>query len=138
MPEDIFLMILRIIDLCVVFDRCALHHVPLLRDYDPGFSPSLFEPLLLPTKAQMGRLYQIEQYLMERTKVVKPNIPSIFVSNHVRSFAVRYFGQYKHHRELQREIEMEATSERSEKIAELTRKRRMFEELVSKAERLKC
>jgi hypothetical protein len=50
MPEDISLMLLTSMDLWVALDKCALHHCDLLRNYDPGFPPSLFEPLLLPKK----------------------------------------------------------------------------------------
>ena len=51
MPEDISLMLLTTMDLWVALDKCALHHYPLLHEYNPEFPPSLFELLLLPKKA---------------------------------------------------------------------------------------
>lgn len=72
MPEDISLMLLTSMDLWVVLDKCALYHCPLLRDYDPGFPPSLFEPLLLPRKPEMERLFHVEQRLATRRKAAKP------------------------------------------------------------------
>lgn len=50
MPEEISLMLLTSMDLWVALDKCALHHCTLLRDYTLGFSPSLFESLLLLKK----------------------------------------------------------------------------------------
>ncbi|KAF8853528.1 hypothetical protein BDZ45DRAFT_761738, partial [Acephala macrosclerotiorum] len=47
-PEDISLMLLTSMDLWVALDKCATHHHSLLINYDPGFPPSLFNPLLLP------------------------------------------------------------------------------------------
>ena len=87
MPEDVSLMLLTSIDLWVALDKCALHHYPLLHDYDPGFPPSLFEPLLLPRKAQMERLFRVEQYLATRRKAAVPGFPSIFQSVHFQRLA---------------------------------------------------
>ena len=53
MPEDVSVMLLTSMELWVALDKCALHHCHLLREYDSEFPPSLFEPLLLPRKAQM-------------------------------------------------------------------------------------
>lgn len=77
MPEDISIMLLTLMDLCVALNKCALHHYPLLRDYDPEFLTSLFEPLLLPKKLQMERLSHIETYVAMRKKAAQPDCPSI-------------------------------------------------------------
>ena len=114
MPEDISLMLLTTMDLWVALDKCALHHYPLLHDYDPEFPPSLFEPLLLPKKSQMERLFRVEQHLITRRKAAIPDFPSIFRSvDATKSFAVRYFQQSPHQQELRQKIEAEATNERS-------------------------
>ena len=139
MPEDISLMILTSMDLWVALDKCALQHYPLLRDYDPEFPPSLFEPLLLPRKAQMERLFRVEQYLATRRKASVPGLPSIFQSvNTEKSFAVAYFQQSPHHQELRRKIEAEATNERSQKVSELAEKRQQYHELTKQSEGMSC
>ncbi|KAA6415954.1 MAG: hypothetical protein FRX48_00673 [Lasallia pustulata] len=127
MPEDISLMILTSMDLWVALDKCAMQHYPLLRDYDPDFPPSLFKPLLLPRKAQMERLFRVEQYLATRRKASIPGLPSIFQSvNTEKNFAVMYFQQSPHHQKLRRDIEAEATNERSQKVSELAEKRQRY------------
>ena len=139
MPEDTSLMLLTLMELWVALDKCALHHYPLLRDYDPEFPPSLFEPLLLPKKLQMERLSHIENYIAMRKKAAQPNSPSIFQSiNEARSFSVVYFQQSLHHQQLRQKIESRATSERSSKKAELADKRRKYQELLNRAGRMSC
>ncbi len=138
MPEDISLMLLTSMDLWVALDECAMHHCPLLRDYDPEFPPSLFEPLLLPRKAQMERLYRIEQYLVMR-RAALPGYPSIFRSvDTQKSFAVRYFLQSPDHQELRRKIEAEATNERSQKVSELAKELQRYHELIKQSGRMDC
>ena len=139
MPEEISLMLLTIMDLWVALDKCASHHYPLLHQYDPGLPPSLFEPLLLPKKAQMERLYRVEQHLAARRKAAIPGFPSIFRSvDATNSFSVRYFHQSPHHQELQRKVEAEATNERSQKISELARKRQEYHELMKQSSGVSC
>lgn len=139
MPEDTSVMLLTLMDLWVALDKCTLHHHPLLRDYEPGFPPSLFEPLLLPKKLQMERLFHIENYLAMRRDAADPGSPSIFQSiNEAKSFSVRYFQQSLHHQQLRRNIEAKATNERSKKITELAEKTRRYRELSTQAERMSC
>jgi len=140
MPEDISLMLLTTMDLWVALDKCALHHYPLLHDYDPGFPPSLFEPLLLPRKAQMERLFRVEQHLATRRKAALSGFPSIFRSDDApKSFAVRYIERPSHHhQELRRKIEAEATTERSQKLSELAKKRQRYHELIKQSDGMDC
>lgn len=140
MPEDISLMLLTTMDLWVALDKCALHHYPLLHDYDPGFPPSLFEPLLLPRKAQMERLVRVEQHLGTRRKAAIPGFPSIFRSvDAPKSFAVRYFERPSHHhQELRRQIEAQATTERSQKLSELAKKCHQHQELIKESDEMNC
>lgn len=139
MPGETSRMLLTLMDLWVALDKCVLSHYPLLRDYDPEFPPSLFEPLLLPSKLQMERLAHIENYLAMRKKAAEPDSPSIFRSiNEARSFSVLYFQQSLHHQRLRQKIESQATNERASKKAELAEKLRQHHELSGKAERLSC
>lgn len=139
MPEDTSLMLLTLMDLWVALDKCALQHYPLLRDYDPEFPTSLFEPFLLPKKLQMERLSHIENYVAMRKKAAKPNSPSIFQSiNEARSFSVLYFQQSLHHQQLRQRIESQATNERSAKKAERENKLREYHEISNMANRLTC
>lgn len=139
MPEDISVMLLTLMDLWVALDNCALHHYPLLRDYDPEFPSSLFEALLLPKKLPMQRLFHIENYLAMRRIAAEPANPSIFKSiNEAKSFSVRYFQQSRHHRLLRQRIVAKATQERSAKRAEFAEKVQRHQELSSQAERMSC
>ena len=138
-PEDISLMLLTTMELWVALDQCALHQCPLLREYDPEFPQSLLEPLLLPKKAQMERLSRVEQYFTTRSGAATPALPSIFRSvDAMESFSVRYFQQSPHHQELKRKIEAEATEERSQKLSELSTKRKQYQDLMNQAQGMMC
>ena len=93
-PENISVMILTFMELWIALDKCAVFHVPLLKEYSAGFPLSVFQPLLLPKKQQMQRLSMIEKYVAQREEAVNPECDSIFEkSNTSTSFAVRYFDQ---------------------------------------------
>lgn len=140
MPEDISLMLITAMDLWVALDKCALHHYPLLGDYDPEFPLSVFEPLLLPRRPQMERLFRVEQHLAKRRKAAMPGFPSIFCSiNTLNSFPVRYFHRPSPcHLELRRRIEAEATTERSRKRSELTQKRQQYCDWIKESGEMGC
>ncbi len=139
MPEDISIMLLTSMDLWVALDKCALHHYPLLHDYDPGFPPSLFEPLLLPKKPQMERLFRVEQYLATRRAAAIPGFPSIFRSvQTTKSFAVQYFQQSPNHQELRRKIEDEASNERLRKKSELSETSQQYHKLIEEWNSMSC
>lgn len=139
MPEDTSIMLLTLMDLWVALDKCALHHYPLLRDYDPEFPTSLFEPFLLSKKLQMESLSRIENYVAMRKKAAQPNYPSIFQSiNEASSFSVLYFQQSLHHQQLRKKIESQAKNERSAKKEELADKLQKYRELLKESESLRC
>ena len=138
-PEEISLMILTSMELWVALDKCALHQHPLLRDYNPGFPPSLFEPLLLPKKPQMERLSRVEKYLAERKQAAVLGCPSIFEAiNSKKSFAVRYFDNSSHHQELRQKIEADAKLKRSQKISELAKTRQEYQDMMKRFDGMVC
>ena len=138
-PDDRSLMILTTMDLWVALDRCAINCYPLLREYSPGFSSTVFEPLLLPKRPQMERLLHVEQYLAGRRAAASTDFTSIFQSvGTSESLAVRYFERSPHHQEMRRKIEEQATIDRSQKIVEFVGKRRRYDELMRQADRTAC
>ncbi|PVH70609.1 hypothetical protein DL98DRAFT_472494 [Cadophora sp. DSE1049] len=133
-PEDTSLMLLTTMELWVAIDKCATRQHPLLRMYDPGFPPSLFDPLLLPKRAHMARLTSIEQYLQERRDTSRHSSSLIFqVTNETNSFAVKYFEQSHYHQELREEIEAAASLERAAKKAELVQLTQKYHELLQRS-----
>lgn len=138
-PEEISLMILTSMELWVALDKCALHQHPLLHQYDPGFPPSLFEPLLLPKRPQMERLSQVEQYLAARKHAAVSRYPYIFQTNVSKeSFAVRYFEHSSHHQKLRGEIEANAKINRSQKMDEFRQKRKQYQEMMRTSNGMTC
>jgi len=139
MPKEISLMLLTSMDLWIALDKCALQHCTLLRDYTPGFSSSLFEPLLLPKKPQMKRLLRVEQYLAGRRAAAASKFPSIFrFVDTTEAFAVRYVQQSPRHEELQQRIEAKAQNDRDRKTSELARKRQRYCELINDSNGMSC
>lgn len=138
-PDDFSLMLLTCMDMWVALDRCAVHHIPLLEQYQPPFPSSMFEPLLTPTKAQMERLWSIEEYLGVRQKSAPWPSKLIFESAvGEQSFGVRYFDQSCQHKALRDKIEADAEKQRSQKKAELTEKRRQYNQLIQESKSLNC
>ena len=138
-PEETSLMLLVTMELWIALDKCTVHHCHLLSDYDPEFSLSLFEPLLLPKRQQLERLFRIEQYLVTRKQASNHRVPSIFQYIGTKmDFAVRYFEQSLLHKELRRKIEAEAEDKRSRKLKELAEKRRQYDQLMQRSNALTC
>jgi hypothetical protein len=138
-PQDISLMLLTSMDLWVALDKCAIYHYPLLSKYEPGFSASLFDPLLLPKRQQMERLTRVEQYLAKRMNGASPGFPSIFQdSNSSKSFAVQYFEQSPEHQQLRLRIEIAAGIERNRKRNELMEKRQEYQQLMRDSDARSC
>ncbi|RFU36269.1 hypothetical protein B7463_g125, partial [Scytalidium lignicola] len=137
-PEDMSLMFLTTMDLWVALDKCAVHHEGLLRDYKPGFPPSLFDPLLLPKREQMERLARIEEYL-EIRNTSRLNSSFIFEDNNFyQSFAVKYYEISPHHQQLRAKIEAEAQVERENKKEELRVKREEYNRLIRESNDMNC
>ncbi|PGH03627.1 hypothetical protein AJ79_07319 [Helicocarpus griseus UAMH5409] len=70
-PVDMSRMILTLLGLWIALDIAAVAQCSLLKDYDPGFPPSLFEPLLLSKENDIEELNRIEQYLKDRLEKYK-------------------------------------------------------------------
>ena len=138
-PEDFSRMVLTIMELWIALDKCVLEHYPLLRDYDPGFSSSLFDPLLLPWRSMMERLASIEQYLTQRKRRALADCPSMLKSTDTsRSFSVRYFDSSPTHKALRQLIESRAQSERAKKKSELEEKQQNYHRLMQESNVLVC
>jgi hypothetical protein len=133
-PEAISLMYLTVLDLWVCLDKMATKHEPILLDYEPGFPPALFEPLLLPRKCQMERLLAVEKHIVSRKTRSNPACSSVFSSFSAKnSIAVRYFKQSPMHQKLYADIERDAFVVREKKKQELIRKEEEQANLEAKA-----
>ncbi|KAK3987321.1 hypothetical protein QBC44DRAFT_400356 [Cladorrhinum sp. PSN332] len=125
-PEALSLMYLTIMEIWVVVDGLACEEVPLVGEYNPGFTPDLFYPLLLPTKPQMERLRRVESYLSGREAAARNGgYLSIYGDfGAPASFAVRYFDSPlgECHQRLRNQILGAARRAKSEKGEEYRRK----------------
>ncbi|KAI9679782.1 MAG: hypothetical protein M1817_004796 [Caeruleum heppii] len=139
MPQDISVMLLTSMELWVALDQCAVSQCQLLRSYKPEFSPSLFEPLLLPKKSQEERLFRVEKYLEKRTDEASAAHPCIFRSvAHPNSFAVQYFDRSHAHQKLRHKIETEATEERSRRKVDLAEARKQYKIKMERHKHMDC
>ena len=131
-PEAISLVLLNAMDLWVALDKCAIHHCPMLSQYNPEFPESIFDHLLLPKRFQMERLSRIEEYLRQRRYLITT---SVFQSV---SFASQFYEQSPRHQQLRRRIEADAQEERTRKKSELRMKQQRFQELMRDSEARTC
>ncbi|KAF6811565.1 hypothetical protein CPLU01_15094 [Colletotrichum plurivorum] len=140
-PESTSIMLLTILELWVACDKAAVHTHPLLVDYDAGIPSELFQNLLLPSRKQMGRLSQAEQYLANRSRNCKSRCSGFHLYTSYGSpdsFSVRYFDQSDRHRALLAKIEANARADRDEKRRELAELKSQYQSLMSQYSRSNC
>lgn len=138
-PEAISLMYLTVLDLWVCLDKLAIQNQPILLDYEPVFTLSLFEPMLLPRKRHMERLLAAERHITDRQARAISSYPPILNSFGTRSsLAVRYFDQSLLHQNLLGEIERTAAYVRQQKKEELHQKKELQADLEAKADAISC
>ncbi|KAI9728103.1 MAG: hypothetical protein M1834_007819 [Cirrosporium novae-zelandiae] len=138
-PEDISIILLTLMEIWVAMDKVVTRHFPLLREYRTGFPLSVFEPMLLPKRNHLDRLYSIELYLQKREEMAVAKLPSIFQSAATPdSFGVRYFDQSSDHQKLRKKIEEDASRIWSDKVLELAAKKEEYERLLQESTKLGC
>lgn len=138
-PEDVSMMLLTTLELWVALDICAVHQVPLLKRYKPGFPEALFDPLLLPEKVQMERLSRVEAYIQSRTAGAAHSSSLIFQDVTARySLAVQYFEQSENHQMLHQTIENAALAERTRKKQEIEDKKKKYHQLIQESNSKVC
>lgn len=87
----------------------------------------------------MSQLDRIERYLVQRRRESKLSFNFLFQDvNTEKCFAARQFDRSPRHKELRRQIEVEAGDERAAKKQELTEKRRQYQDLMGQSNRANC
>lgn len=130
--EQQSLMLLAIGELWRALDVIAGYLLPLLHKYPPGITTGHFHPLLLPKRAQMQRLQDLEIYInRRRNNAIFPGL-KIFVdpsASEIDCFASKYYEQSSHHQNLRQEILADAADRRSEKEREWQHGTSRYDEL---------
>ncbi|KAL8936479.1 MAG: hypothetical protein Q9216_004910, partial [Gyalolechia sp. 2 TL-2023] len=144
-PEQQSLMLLVIGELWHALDAIAGCLVPLLHQYPPGINISHFHTLLLPKKAQMERLHNLETHINARYNNARFPKLSLFAEpsgSDVNCFPSRYYEQSDLHQDLRQLIVANATKRRNEKKEEWQQGMRRYNALkneynsISKCEML--
>ena len=131
-------VLLTTFDLWVALDKQTTALCPLLLRYPPEVPVDVFQPLLLPKRAQIDRLARIEQYIASRRKQSVRTLPSLFGTIASDSFTVRAFESSAKMQELKATIDQEAHV-RKEEVRELFYQLKdQFDHLVSKAKLMTC
>ncbi|KAK8131570.1 hypothetical protein PG984_008008 [Apiospora sp. TS-2023a] len=128
-PFNLSVMWLSILELWVACDEVATHQVPLILDYGIEIPVELLNILVLPSLSMMKRLRNIERRL-ERRHNSQPGHPSIFNAfGEPNSFAVQFYRRSTHHQSIRQKIVAAAELQKTEKSAELARKKKEYQEL---------
>lgn len=85
------IMILTVMDLWVMLDRCACTVFGLLSSFHPGIAAETLDVLQLPWRKDMQRLQRIQEYLERRVVDSAPSQRTIFDNPGKDSFAERYY-----------------------------------------------
>ncbi|KAE8836549.1 hypothetical protein HRS9139_04647 [Pyrenophora teres f. teres] len=138
-PRSLSTMYLTVMELWIACDKCACSMYPLLRDFEPEVELSSFQPLSLPFKSQLERLFAAEAYLQRRREDARANAPSLYRDfGHPSSFAVRFFDESLEHRQLLTNIERRAMVARQEKRLELAQKKQQYHDLIAASDKRNC
>ena len=137
-PEQMSSMLLVIAELWHSMDLLAVALVPLLKAFSPSISLGLFNPLLLPRRAQMQRLWEVELRVHVRHTQAKHGNPSIFSDPAERCFAVQYFASSGHLQGLKKRIEKDANQKRALKRKEWKRLNDEYYRLKEVAKQMSC
>lgn len=136
-PEYTSRFILRLFELWVSMDTCAVHINPLLGEYQPVFKPDLLDVLQLPDVRDLDRLQAVQQQLQKRLGTARR--PSIFSSfNTSDSFAHQCLLQSEELQELQEEIQSDADKARTKKQTEWDQAQQECESLTERIAGLQC
>jgi hypothetical protein len=138
-PENQTIMWLTVIELWVALDKLNLSIYPLMKEYSPELPLNFLEPLLLPKKSQMDRLFKIEEYLTGRYNCMDRSNPRILSGEATpRTFAVRYYNSSELHQNLNARIVAYATEKRSQKEEECRQMNRQYREYCNEKNRMDC
>ncbi|KAF5494312.1 hypothetical protein CGCS363_v009327 [Colletotrichum siamense] len=134
-PELTSTMILTNLEIWIACDKAATKAHPMLLDYDPKIPIGMFQNLLLPSRKDMQRLFEAENYLDSRLRGCKPqfsqsNIYAAFGEG--TCFGARTFDQSETHQVLCRKIEAYATKEREQKRREFANKKKQYDNLMQR------
>ncbi|PHH61174.1 hypothetical protein CDD81_697 [Ophiocordyceps australis] len=92
-PDQMSLLILRLLELWVQMDKSACKVCPLLYDYSILFPPETLDVLHLARISEMQRLQSVQLYLSERRQRCGASTNTIYSEPSLDSFAVRYMSQ---------------------------------------------
>ncbi|PHH81296.1 hypothetical protein CDD82_1095 [Ophiocordyceps australis] len=92
-PDQMSLLILRLLELWVQLDKSACKICPLLFDYSILFRPEALDVLHLARISEMQRLQTVQLYLSERQQRCGASANSIYSEPSLGSFAVRYLDE---------------------------------------------
>lgn len=135
------LFILKVFELWVNMDKCAIIACPILRDYHPVFTPKSLDVLHLSTVSEMRRLQAVQSYLQGRCDNCRLAPQSIFSEPTSNCFAARYLNQPDDGYQLQlltSRIEAKSSSSRNRKESEWQKACSKYDELSEKISRGSC
>ena len=132
-PEQKSQMLLTIMELWTSMDKIAVELFPLLREYEPGFSPAMFDILQLSGLLDMHRLHTVRLYLQARHEQAGAFGMSVFANPAKGCFGERYYNESSESYELQMlrtEIEEAAQAARESKLQQWMAMTAEYENLI--------
>ena len=140
-PEQKSVMLLTVMELWMLLDKSAAKLFPLLADYNPGFSPDMFDVLQLSRFSEMCRLQNIRAYLYKRNAACQGSHRTIFDDPVKGCFGERFYDESKDSRrfaQLHQRIEADAEHARARKEQEWRKKSLEYDRLLRQIGEATC
>ncbi|KAM4066191.1 hypothetical protein HRG_000331 [Hirsutella rhossiliensis] len=134
-PDQMSLFILRVFELWVGMDKCAVKVCRLLGDYHPLFPAEALDVLHLADLSAMHRLQEVQSYLKMRRNSCKYPDENILCRPSTNCFAARYLQEDENGRpmrQLLEKIEEHSAASRAAKILEWEKACREYDDLSEK------
>ncbi|KAK3307698.1 uncharacterized protein B0T15DRAFT_415095 [Chaetomium strumarium] len=136
------LLILNVMELWVTRDEQMCRMYPLLRQYDPVFTPEILDVLHLARYEDMVRLQTIQTYLQKRITACQGS-KTVFDDPTEDCFARRYYDEgpadeVERMRALRRDIEESARKKKQSKMEEWIQKSTTYETLTRQIDASSC
>lgn len=132
-------MVLIAVTIVLIIDRCAVSQFPVLGSHQLGIDEEMLTFLLVPGSREKRLLHSIETYIEHRNTTAPASHTGILHPDvHPGAFSVRFAQNSENMRYVLERIQRECYRNQQEKLAEVTKSRKIHEDLMEDGKKFPC